>query len=462
MKRILFTLLTICLLLAFVPSVFADDPGPQPPGFVVVGDDGTTVYYDTTQLKSTGVVTFPPEDGNPGINVTIPGTEITTCVGCLSFNSYTTPEGQAVYIPTAYTQAVIDVTGVNPFDTTPDYAMVNAATYLVNTYTDNLANWNLGDNNLATDKGGGGDVFNLLKLNVALLNNPDDSAYENRFLYGSAVYVFDNDPLPPACSGPHCGVRRPRLKTPFDQGETDNPLSTRAAPTPRPTARGTARPTAFPTPSVIDVVCPLDPSVTQADPASTIRADKIAPNFPVVVGQDPSKTGVTLSASMSVPPVYYSYNVKNEHTETVCEWGGPGYPGDNCEGKGNEWRTAVAIVRTCDRVTEVYVDRLASVTVTANLAQSSIDWINNELAAKYPGAHVYQANWGLFPGLCSGGGIGTESLAVRCDRVPFADPGKYIVTVSGTTTGTKYTAPRAFSLSKETFAVDLVETALTK
>ncbi len=251
------------------------------------------------------------------------------------------------------------------------------------------------------------------------------------------------------CVGPNCPPTNP----------TAIPAST-SQPTAQPTAVPTLQPTA-----ILSVECPPDLTISQEDPASTIVVEKLSPNFPVVVGQDPEKTGVTLSVGMTVPPVYVSYNVLREYTEDRCEWGGQGYPGDTCGGtKSSEWHIVQTILRRCERQTDTYVDRLRSLEIRADLAQASIDWINGELAARYPGAHVYQGNWRLFPDMPGIGGPSADltAFAMQWERLQIRDPGKYIVNVQGATTGTPYTAPRPFAFSRETFSVDLIMVALTK
>ncbi len=299
----------------------------------------------------------------------------------------------------------------------------------------------------------------------AELNDPNSALHQGlpgqSSRYGTML-VFDGQPFQPCCRG-----NGPTASPRPDKGERDDwPVAGKPIvnkPKPKPPVAVAPAPTS---PPVVKTVaeCPRNLVIAQADPASTVRANKIAPNFPVVVGQDPNKTGVTLGVSMSVPPVYVSYNVLTESSETSCGWGGYGYPGDNCEGKGSEWRTSTVITRKCERVTETYTDRLANIGVSMNLAQSSIDWITGELAVKYPGARVYQENWNLFPGTRGAGGFISDNtgFSYQWDALQTRDPGKYIVNVNGSTTGTQYTGPRGFSFSQETFSVDLLEVALTK
>lgn len=487
-KRIFSIVVAVTLAALFANSVFAD--GGDPPSFIDVSANGT-VSIDTAGLTFTSTYQAPPGNGNPGFNVSVPGTAISTCIGCLTFQMYITSDGDTVALPTGYTSAAISITGANPFGAPPDYALVPDSTGIGAAFNTLDAEWgisgqdiknaygNLYQNglgfgpgtdltgNLAQGSGGGFDPFAILKVNLAL-NNPSDKNFQG-FGLTSGVFVFNkgDKPLEPNCGNQACSwkitppfTKSPpnAAKLPPDKGEKDNVPFVK-----KPVVFALA-PTSPPLVENLTVECPRNLTIEQADPGGTVRAWKIAPNFPVVVGQDPAKTGVTLGVSMSVPPVIVSYNVLTESSETSCEWGGFGFPGDNCDGKGSEWRTTTVITQVCTRVTETYVDRLANINVAMNLAQSSIDWITGELAAKYPGARVYQADWNLFPGTAGAGGFISDNVgfSYQWNALQTRDPGKYIVGVNGSTTGTQYTGPRGFSFSQETFSVDLIEVALTK
>ena len=80
----------------------------------------------------------------------------------------------------------------------------------------------------------------------------------------------------------------------------------------------------------------------------------------------------------------------------------------------------------CETKTETYTDQIAFATIDADLSPASIRWITTDLAAKYPGAHVYQAHWSLWPGRSpSQGGLAGDgaSLSVVYANLPLADPG---------------------------------------
>ena len=62
-----------------------------------------------------------------------------------------------------------------------------------------------------------------------------------------------------------------------------------------------------PTDTPEDEDCPLNLRVSQQPP--TLNAGKIGSEHPVVVGQDPTKRGVDVSASIVIHPVIVKYDV---------------------------------------------------------------------------------------------------------------------------------------------------------
>jgi len=205
--------------------------------------------------------------------------------------------------------------------------------------------------------------------------------------------------------------------------------------------------------------CPLNLRVSQQPP--TINASKLAPEYPVVVGQDPTRRGVDLSASVVIHPVIVKYDVaKYEHE---CQYVGGTVTDSACQNDPG-WKSK-RIFAGCETKTEIYPDQIDFATIEANLSPESIAWITGELAAKYPGAHVYQAHWSLWPGRApSQGGVSADetSLNVTYLSIPFSDPGRYAILIQGTTTGTPYTAPRPFSFTYPDLLVHLMESTIIK
>ena len=235
------------------------------------------------------------------------------------------------------------------------------------------------------------------------------------------------------------------------------------APTPPPPTPG-----ATPPPTAEE--CPLNLRVSQQPP--TINASKSAPPYPIVAGQDQTKRGVDVSASIQVYPAIVKYDVPKYERE--CQYVGgtvtdstchaPAHPGLQPGTWANQigWKKVKVFVG-CETKTEVYPDHIASATLEADLAPESISWITTDLAAKYPGAHVYQAHWSLWPGRApTQGGLSPDgaSLNVLYQGLPLADPGSYTLSLQGTTTGTPFTQPRAFSFSAPDFDVHLLESTI--
>lgn len=459
MKRLIF-FLALAAAVGLTRPALADGPAPLPPFVTTTGIGWTTL--DTSQLVETGTVEVPPPAGYPFLQFNVPGTGIQACIGCMTYNTYTDSSGQYnVVVPDIYTATVLASTGSGPFSQEPVYTQTSDALTASLLLTGGfekmgISNQEAIDGYLTTIKNvytlspGAGtqtslasDPFMLVRLMAA--NIASDGP--NRFVVGSGYFVYAADEKVGSCYGPPCGnmiVRPPFLPSGGPKAATPAPRTGTPAPRPTPDVRIENH----------DVDCPRDPAVSQADPAATVQVRKIAPEHPVVAGQDPARTGVTFSLSLAVPPVFYSYNVKNSHSR--CEGSGCG----QAPGAG-----PVTIINweTCDRVTERYTDRLASLTAAADLTQASIAWIQGELAARYPGAHVFQDHWPLLPGIAgSGGGLGTAAFSMTWSRVPFLDPGRYVLSLTGATTGTPVSPPRPFSWAGEAFQVELIETGLIK
>ena len=236
----------------FANSVFAD--GGDPPSIIDVDAKGT-VSIDTSQMMFTDTYQAPPGNGNPGFNVLVPGTAISTCIGCMTFQMYQTSEGDTVALPTGYTSYAISVTGANPFGAPPDYALVPDSIGIGAVFNQLDANWDISGQDtsnyyanlyqngfgigtgsnptgaLAQGSGGGFDPFAILKVNLAL-NNPSDKNFQG-FGLTSGVFVFNKSDPPaiPRCGAQDCSWKitptfitsPPNIaKLPLDKGEKDN------------------------------------------------------------------------------------------------------------------------------------------------------------------------------------------------------------------------------------------------
>jgi hypothetical protein len=174
-------------------------------------------------------------------------------------------------------------------------------------------------------------------------------------------------------------------------------------------------------------VCP-DPSVKPG--VITANANKSAPPYPLVVGQDPDKRGVDVVFSASVAPTIYTYYVAVPiRVKKVVT----GYK--------------------CVKHVVSYPECIASASASISLTQESREWILNELSIRYPEAYLHHPNFSF-----SGGGC---AWAASQNHVQVADPGDWNMLLSGHTSGTPVSGGRSFS-RKNLFTAWLKETVIVK
>ncbi len=198
-----------------------------------------------------------------------------------------------------------------------------------------------------------------------------------------------------------------------------------------------------PTPAVTQTPppsCP-GPSVTQAQPSLSIAG--LDPAYPLVVGQDKDKRGADVRASVSIPPVIYTWYEPIFETENVCRDGSDGTPVCKKE----------KTFKGCETHREVLPEQITNSRATATLSDASRNWIVNDLGSQWYGAYVHSASFDLKRyGSPSTGCSGTCSFTLLAARVPFADPGVFNLLVSVNTAGTFFngrliTNPRVLSQS---------------
>jgi hypothetical protein len=171
--------------------------------------------------------------------------------------------------------------------------------------------------------------------------------------------------------------------------------------------------------------CP-GPSISQAQPSLSIAAS--APNYPLAVGQDPEKRGADVSASVSIPPVIYTWFEPIFEMEESCHGGNNGIPRTCHE---------VKVFKGCRAHRETLEERITNSRATAKLSGSSRDWIVHDLGATWYGAYVHQGSFDLKRyGSPSVGCSGTCTFNLNAQKVPFADPGVFDLLVSVNTAGT--------------------------
>jgi hypothetical protein len=432
-------LLYIALLAFAVPTALAQSG--LPPWATV--DSNGQITFNPHGLTPTGAIMLPPPPGYTSVQIDL-GNGKTFCLGCLTFNTYAASDGSAVIIPTNYAAIVMAQAQYNPFNQPVE-------SYLGNTLLSWFAQNGQFDPVVTSPEAqhdaqvirdmlasGQLDPLFLARMN-AEMNNPNSPLFQNDLFLGAGLFTFRCNPITGTCRNGTLG----------NNNGTPSPNGT---PGPQPTPSG-------PTPTPEGGECPLNLRVSQEPP--TINASKIAPAYPIVVGQDEAKRGVDVSAGIQIHPVIVKYDVpKYEHE---CQYVG-GTTTDNACQNQIGWKN-VKVFAGCETKTEVFPDRIAFTTIEANLAPDSIQWITTDLAAKYPGAHVYQPHWSLWPGRApTQGGMASDgaSLNVLYGNLPLADPGSYSLLIQGATTGTPFTPPRAFSFTAPDFVVHLLESTIIK
>lgn len=181
---------------------------------------------------------------------------------------------------------------------------------------------------------------------------------------GSCAYNDSQPHLPGTCSqvpgqggcGPVCSCRSSDC--------TGGPVPTENPPTPVITPEPTPPPG-----------CP-DPGETREWTniiPPTIGQPTYKPDYPVVVDRDPNGRGFDLHLVFAGG----RYEHKTQRLEQVCDDVPPPAPGAICR----VWHYECPI-----RCAECYDDPLAAAQVRMRLADPTVDWIQKELAQRYPGA----------------------------------------------------------------------------
>ena len=191
--------------------------------------------------------------------------------------------------------------------------------------------------------------------------------------------------------------------------------------------------------------CPA-PQIIRFDPAWRIRS---WPPNPVVAGQDPKREGIVYEIEVRIPPVIFRrYEKEPDRCEPVPDADGDGKP----DRSGSCWtQVGDPPVRwpgdlkpgECRLVEERYPEPVEGQGALAmTLRRSSIEWIQNELAARYPGARVRMPRIRL-PVQGQGTVLADRTfvLTARVNPKPV-DPGLYDVEIAFNTAGTPVTAPR--------------------
>ena len=182
---------------------------------------------------------------------------------------------------------------------------------------------------------------------------------------------------------------------------------------------------------------------------------KTAPNYVLVTGQDPEKRGVDLRFELTISPtIYYYYLWEEVEDGQTCA---AGAPVENCP--ADQLITLTHL--ECVEHKLAFCEPASNVRAQANLAESSRDWILNDLAKVYYGASLYHPDWVWTQG-GSGGCDGSKTYRwqLSIPAVQVRDPGFYNLTVAGATDGTPVSEPRSFRITNGQFDAYLMETTI--
>jgi len=254
----------------------------------------------------------------------------------------------------------------------------------------------------------------------------------------------------------------------------DDPFDPTDDATPTPMVTATPWPTGLPTPTPRATAIPLPtpptcpPESISQQPPAMMLIESHPPN-PVVVGQGGQGLDVTVRA-ISYPVIHrwWTLEPKFDCRNWDDEVYGVPHPNDGqcCSDSSNgcdHWRiqTGWRCVEHVERIPDpILMEYLRG---TADLHETSIEWIESDLAGKYPGARVRHPHWNV-------NGVGSPYFTAdqRCIvdalvHFSFEDPGYYDVEVHGQTAGTIYTPPRSFSyVMEDPQAVYLMDTMLIR
>jgi hypothetical protein len=419
-----FIFLLVLVLLTFHP-VFASaslSASAQDNAWSEVVDPNGSINYDG--MTDNGVVSQ-PADFMPSI----PG------VGPINaeYHAYTTDSGNQVLMPTTttlffmamdknsalYTNPTMGTAGLSAVASNDGTAMVGTAfmgkafgLMFGNTDTSQFGGSQRTDNFFGDLLSGQQNIWQMMPSGIGNLF----SSFMGQSLQDGSLYTYMILFPPGACGSSPAGC------TPQQLALQPPVLPTEEAGTPPPPVIGEC-----PGPLVIPGKI-------------SFGGSKNAPEYPLVVGQDPGKRGVDLEFSASVAPTKYITYKKVLDIECVEQKKGgckPQVVGFHCEQK-----------------TQMFDECIASAHGNAHLTEESRAWILDELSIRYPGAYLHHPDFGFSSSDCSWSDTETN--------VPFADPGHWDLSVSGSTSGTPVSGPRGFGGQVDNFEVWLKEIAIIK
>jgi hypothetical protein len=196
--------------------------------------------------------------------------------------------------------------------------------------------------------------------------------------------------------------------------------------------------------------CP-GPTIVQNRPV--LEIEKTAPDYPLVVGQDPARRGADIRLAVSIPPVVLTWYEEHQDQPTCAVE--PSREGGGCPGPadryGNAWDPSMEgnpAYRVeggevhCIRHVEILPERIIDLRASAQLNPDSRAWILDDLAGKYYQAFVHEPAFNLVPGMAqpAGGCDGDQVCWAQASavQVPFADPGTFDLNLRVYTAGTSF------------------------
>ena len=198
------------------------------------------------------------------------------------------------------------------------------------------------------------------------------------------------------------------------------------------------------TPPIMERVCP-DPTITIQEPILSIA--KIAPAYPLVIGQDTQlRRGADVEISVTIPPVIFTWYEPIYEEREICRSAGAS-ESPNCNtGSGSLVDDGVhdteRIFKECQEHVEHLADAVTSLQANTVLDAGSQAWITGTLGQTHYEAYLHHPSFSLVPELapwirgCAGNGTCSASSLIL--RIPVEDPGTYVLGMDIRTSGTQF------------------------
>ncbi|MGA2110590.1 MAG: hypothetical protein ABSG98_00400 [Anaerolineales bacterium] len=188
-------------------------------------------------------------------------------------------------------------------------------------------------------------------------------------------------------------------------------------------------------------------TISQAAPKLTI--ERAAPNYPLVVGQDPDRRGADIQVQVGIPPVIFTWYELVPVYQTECRGAGAGQQGEcrtnpSATYLNGVWER-VHVRDDCRQHVAVYPEPVMDLAAWANLTDASREWILNTLSQRYYDAYLHHPEFFLIPQMAGWSGgcrSGTCTASSLVPAVPLADPGTFDLLLEVQTAGTPVTLPR--------------------